>query len=141
MARPLRIQFPGALYHVISRGNERKAIVRDDADRIRSRLEEWCDAGLELVFTVGGTGLTLGDSVIEVLDEMLDTPIPGLMEAIRDYAQEQTPLAFMSRGIAGLVGNTLVLTLPGSTDAAREATEAVFPAVLHVCERRRELKG
>lgn len=120
--------------------HDRDVVVRDDPESIRTRLEEWCGDGLELIFTVGGTGLAPGISAIEVVESMIDTPVPGLMEAVRDYGQEQNPLAFMSRGVAGLIGDALVVTLPGSTDAAREATEVMFPAVLHVCKRRRELQ-
>ncbi|MGM0556478.1 MAG: molybdenum cofactor synthesis domain-containing protein [Myxococcota bacterium] len=107
-------------------------IVGDDAEAIEQAVSSWCADGVELVLTVGGTGLVHTDKTVDAVEPLLDTHVPGLVEALRDYGLEQTPLAFMSRGIAGLVGDALVVTLPGSTGGAREATEALFPAVLHV---------
>jgi molybdenum cofactor synthesis domain-containing protein len=111
---------------------EAHRVVGDDAEAISETVMAWRDDGVDLVLTVGGTGLVYTDSTVEAIEPLLDKPIPGLMEALRDYGLEQTPLAFVSRGIAGLAGDTLVVTLPGSTGGAREATEAIFPAVLHV---------
>ena len=111
--------------------HERGDVVGDEPEAIESRIAEWCAEGVDLIVTVGGTGLTHTDATVETVEPMIERSIPGLMEAVRDYGQEQTPLAFMSRGVAGLIGDTLVVTLPGSTGGAREATQAVFPAVLH----------
>jgi molybdenum cofactor biosynthesis protein MoaC len=107
-------------------------IVGDEASTIERAIEHWIADGIELILTVGGTGLAHTDITIEAVESMLERPIPGLMEAARAHGQELTPVAFMSRGVAGLVGDTLVVTLPGSRGGAAESCEALFPAVLHV---------
>ncbi|MFB6264216.1 MAG: molybdopterin-binding protein [Bradymonadaceae bacterium] len=92
---------------------------------------------VDLVLTVGGTGLSHDDATVGVVERHLDREIPGLMEDVRDHGRSQTPLAFMSRGVAGLVGETLVVTLPGSSSGAAESVEALFPQLLHVFRARR----
>ena len=113
-------------------------ILGDHSEEILETILQWRADEIDLILTVGGTGLTHTDVTVEVVEPILDREIPGLMEAIRDYGQEQTPVAFMSRGIAGLTNDTLVVTLPGSSSGAKEATEAVFPALLHVFETLRK---
>lgn len=107
-------------------------IIGDDATEIADTLQAWVDEGVDLVLTVGGTGLVPTDVTVETVGAMLERPIPGIMEAARAYGQSLTPVAFMSRGVAGLIGETLVITLPGSRGGARETCEALFPSVLHV---------
>ena len=68
----------------------------------------------------------------ESVAELIEREIPGIMEVARNYGQQRTPYAMLSRGIAGFVKNTLVLTLPGSTNGATETMQALFPYLKHV---------
>jgi molybdopterin biosynthesis enzyme MoaB len=63
---------------------------------------------------------------------LLDRRIPGIEEAMRQYGQQRTPHAMLSRSVAGMMGEMLILALPGSTRGAAESLDAIFPALLHV---------
>jgi molybdenum cofactor synthesis domain-containing protein len=109
-----------------------KLIIPDDRSQIKQLANEAASSGIDLVIFTGGTGLSPRDVTPETLEEILERRVPGIEEAIRAYGQQRTPYAMLSRSVAGLIGDTLVLGLPGSTNGAAESMDAVFPAVLHV---------
>ncbi len=76
-------------------------------------------------------GLGPRDHTVEAIAGILERDADGITEAMRAYGQIRTPLAMMSRAIAGSIGQTLIVTLPGSPDGARESLEAILPAVFH----------
>lgn len=99
---------------------------------IQKAVKEKCTASNHLVICVGGTGLASNDTTPEALHEILEKEVPGIEEAMRNYGQQRTPYAMLSRSSAGLIGESLVLALPGSTRGAIESMNAIFPAVFHI---------
>ena len=113
---------------------EKEIFCSDSKEEIELNAKRLLTEGYDLVITAGGTGIGPRDQAPDVIRPMLDKEIPGVMEMARNYGLERTPYAMMSRSIAGVKGNTLVLCLPGSTNGARESMDALFPPVLHICK-------
>jgi molybdenum cofactor synthesis domain-containing protein len=113
-------------------------IVPDEKNIIQEKIRQWVAEDVHFIFTTGGTGLGPRDNTVSAVKEILERDADGIAEAMRSYGQQRTPLAMMSRGVAGSIAETLILTLPGSTDGARESLEAILPAVFHA---RKMMKG
>lgn len=113
-------------------------VVPDDKALIQQQLLKWVAEDVHFIFTTGGTGLGPRDNTVTAVSEILERDADGITEAIRGYGQMRTPMAMMSRAIAGSVAHTLILTLPGSTKGARESLEAVLPGIFHA---RKMMKG
>lgn len=106
-------------------------IVPDDEAAIADQLRRLCDAGVRLIITTGGTGFSPRDVTVEATRAVITAEAPGISEAIRQYGQDRTPYAMMSRAVAGVRGNTLIINFPGSPSGVEDALIAVFPAVFH----------
>lgn len=113
-------------------------ILPDDKEKIQQQIKDWVKEDIHFVFTTGGTGLGPRDNTVSAVKEILERDADGITEAIRNFGQMRTPLAMMSRAVAGAIAETLIITLPGSSDGARESLEAILPAVFHA---RKMMKG
>jgi cyclic pyranopterin phosphate synthase len=113
-------------------------VVPDDKETIQQVIREWVNEDIPFIFTTGGTGLGPRDNTVEAVKEIIQRDAEGITEAMRHHGQMRTPLAMMSRGIAGSINHTLIVTLPGSTSGARESLEGILPAVFHA---RKMMKG
>jgi cyclic pyranopterin monophosphate synthase len=107
-------------------------VIPDEINDIQEILLKHTELNTDLVIYTGGTGLSSRDVTPEALYPLLDREIPGISEAIRSHGQERTPYSMLSRSIAGVKDQTLVLALPGSTKGASESMDAVFPSMLHL---------
>ena len=107
-----------------------RRVVPDDRDEIVSALRE-LTASAGLVLTTGGTGFGPRDVTPEATASVLDRPAPGIAEAIRADAGSKTPHGMLSRGLAGISGEALIVNLPGSPGACRDGWAVLSPAVGH----------
>ena len=107
-------------------------IIPDEVADIQNYIKQAVNENTSLVLITGGTGLSPRDVTPEVVRPLLDREIEGIAETIRSYGQDRTPYSMLSRSVAGTIGNSLVIALPGSTKGATESMDAVFPAVFHI---------
>lgn len=107
-------------------------ILPDDQKTIQNALIDWADGEhLDLILTTGGTGFSARDRTPEATIAVCDRLTPGIPEAMRYHSLQITPKAMLSRSVAGIRKQTLIVNLPGSPKAARENLEALLPALEH----------
>jgi cyclic pyranopterin monophosphate synthase len=108
------------------------SIVPDDKLTIQEKIRTLVNADFKLILITGGTGLSPRDVTPEAVTELIDREISGIAEAARAYGQQRVPTSMLSRSVAGFFGESLLITMPGSTGAVNEYMDALFPHVLHV---------
>jgi molybdopterin adenylyltransferase len=110
-----------------------RRVVPDDQAEIAAALRDLA-AGARLVLTTGGTGLAPRDVTPEATADVLERPAPGIAEALRADASARTPHGLLGRGLAGTIGSTLVVNLPGSTGGCRDGFAVLRPALAHALD-------
>ena len=110
-------------------------VVPDEVDIITNKLTQWADEGnVDVILTSGGTGLGPRDVTPEATLSVVDKVVPGFAEAMRAQTFNKTPMAILSRAVAGVRGKCLIINLPGSPKAVRECLEVILPAIPHAVE-------
>ena len=113
----------------------RYEVVSDEQETIAERMVEWADdSDVDLIVSTGGTGLGQRDVTPEACLSIIDREVPGLAEAMRAETLKFTPMAMLSRSVAGIRGHTLIITLPGSPKAVRETLDVVKSVLPHALE-------
>ena len=116
------------------------AVIPDEIKMIQRKITYTKNKNINLIITTGGTGLSKRDVTFEAVKPLLEKEISGVMESARAYGQKRTPFAMLSRGVAGFIGDTLVLTFPGSVKGVKEYIDSLFPYVLHLFKVRKGTK-
>ena len=121
---------------------ELQVIVPDSLPIIQSTLAVWCDEmDIDLILTTGGTGFAPRDVTPEATRAVIRRETPGLVEAMRAASLKITPHAMLSRAVAGIRGQTLVVNLPGSPKAVRENLQVILPALPHAIRLLNDVEG
>ncbi len=107
-------------------------IIPDDFEEIQNMAKHFVNKEFDIVIFTGGTGLSSRDVTPDAISPLIEKEISGIMEQARNYGQQRMPYAMLSRGVAGFIKKTLVLTFPGSKKGASESMDALFPQVLHL---------
>jgi molybdopterin adenylyltransferase len=107
-------------------------VVADDAAAIEEMLRRHVKAGVSLIFTTGGTGLTPDDVTPEATRAVIDRDAPGFAEAMRAESLKHTPLGILTRGVSGIARQTLIINFPGNPKAIRELFPVIAPTLEHV---------
>jgi len=111
---------------------EHYLVVPDEKEVIASRLREWADeAGLDLIITTGGTGLSPRDVTPEATLAVVERVVPGMAEAMRQEGLKHTPMAMLSRAVVGVRGRTLIINLPGREQGVRQNLAYLLPVLSH----------
>ncbi len=110
-------------------------IIPDEKRLIADKLAQWADSGkIDVILTTGGTGLSARDVTPEATLSVIDREIPGIAEAMRAESLKKTPMAMLSRAVAGQRARCVIVNMPGSPKACRECLDVIVPAIPHAIE-------
>jgi len=126
-----------ALVELLSRNGfevDGPQVVPDEVERIREAVMTAVERGVDLVVATGGTGLGPRDVTPQAISTVIDYEVPGIGEAMRRAGEGSSPMALLSRSMAGVRKRTLIISVPGSPKGATESLEAVMPVVDHAIQ-------
>ena len=109
----------------------RESIVSDNLDDIAAQLLAWSDSGVNLILTTGGTGFSTRDVTPEATLKVITKSAPGIAEGLRQESMKVTRHAMLSRAVAGIRDQTLIINLPGSPKAVKENLDVLIPVLPH----------
>jgi|ETNmetMinimDraft_20_1059909.scaffolds.fasta_scaffold03338_2 molybdenum cofactor biosynthesis protein MoaC len=112
------------------KGDHQK-VLPDGSEELLPTIEAWIQDGVELIITTGGTGLGPRDLTIQMVENNFDSKLPGIEQALHAYGRGKVKTAMLSRLTAGVVKGTIVVCLPGSTGAAKDALQVLIPTIFH----------
>lgn len=112
----------------------RQGVVADEVEEIAAALRAWCDEGIHLILTTGGTGFAPRDVTPEATKVVIERETPGLAEALRAESLKITRHAMLSRGVAGIRGRSLIINLPGNPKAVQESLDILLPVLPHALD-------
>jgi len=108
-----------------------KIVLEDGSSQLVSTIQNWINIGVELIITTGGTGLGPRDLTLETVGELFDSKLPGVEQALHSYGIGKVKTAMLSRLTAGVVDKSIVICLPGSPGAAKDALHVLIPTIFH----------
>ena len=110
---------------------EHKKVLPDGSDELTPTIQNWIEEGAELIITTGGTGLGPRDLTIETLEGIFDSKLPGVEQALHAYGRGKVKTAMLSRLTAGVVAGAIIICLPGSMGAVKDALNVLVPNIFH----------
>ena len=108
-----------------------QVVIEDGSDQFVPIIHQWIDSGIELILTTGGTGLGPRDLTIQTVNQIFDSKLPGIEQALHAYGRGKVKTAMLSRLTAGVVNGAIVICLPGSPGAAKDALQVLIPTIFH----------
>jgi molybdenum cofactor synthesis domain-containing protein len=106
-------------------------VLPDGSEELVLTIQSWVEDGVELILTTGGTGLGPRDLTIQTMEKIFDSILPGIEQALHAYGRGKVKTAMLSRLTAGVVNGAIVICLPGSTGAAKDALTVLIPTIFH----------
>ena len=110
---------------------DHRLVLEDGSNLLVPTIQKWIDGGVELIITTGGTGLGPRDLTIQTMDKIFESKLPGIDQALHAYGRSKVKTAMLSRLTAGVVNGAIVICLPGSPGAAKDAVQVLIPTIFH----------